>query len=91
MANSYRVEWEMDTEAESPREAAENAWRLMRTEGSIANVFTVIQVPTDISVEVDLNEPEEEEETPYNPEDDSVDQAENWARHPRREQRDRRD
>jgi hypothetical protein len=39
----YLVRWEMDFEdVESPQQAAECAWEAMRRDGSIANVFEVI-------------------------------------------------
>lgn len=40
---TYRVVWEMDIEAESPREAAERALEIQRDCASIANVFRVYE------------------------------------------------
>lgn len=37
----YNVRWEMDVEADSPREAAERAREAQTREGTIANVFDV--------------------------------------------------
>ncbi len=37
----YRVAWEIDIDADSPREAAREALKIQRREGSIATVFTV--------------------------------------------------
>jgi hypothetical protein len=37
----YRVKWEIDTEADSPIEAAEKALRIQRDPDSIATVFQV--------------------------------------------------
>ncbi len=50
----YKVSWEIDVWADSPREAAEAAWNYMRGPDSIANVFRV----SDGSMEevIDLNE-----------------------------------
>ena len=42
MQQRYLVMWEMDIYAETPREAAEQAWGHMRAPDSTANVFTVI-------------------------------------------------
>lgn len=38
----YLVKWKISIEANSPREAAEQAWEIMRRPDSTANVFTVI-------------------------------------------------
>lgn len=40
---SYRVTWEIDIDAASPREAAEKALHIQRDPDSIATVFTVAQ------------------------------------------------
>ena len=42
MQQRYLVIWEMDIYADSPREAAEQAWGYMRAPDSIANVFLVL-------------------------------------------------
>lgn len=39
--NAFRVVWEIDEFAETPREAAEKAWQRMRGEGSTACYFEV--------------------------------------------------
>ena len=51
---SYRVEWVIDVEADSPLEAAALAWDAMRDEDSIGNVFTV-HGPRAEETEIDLN------------------------------------
>ena len=38
----YRILWEIDLDADSPRAAARLAWEIMQRPGSTANVFTVI-------------------------------------------------
>ena len=38
---SYRVTWEIDSEAETPLEAAKEAFRHMQEPGTTANFFTV--------------------------------------------------
>lgn len=56
----YIVTWEIDSEAESPLEAAREAWRMMHNEGSIANVFIVEEDLGDgeygKSIEIDLED-----------------------------------
>lgn len=42
MRQRYLVTWEIDIYADSPREAAEQAWGYMKAPDSIANVFEVI-------------------------------------------------
>lgn len=41
MEQHYRVVWEIDIFAQTPKEAAEKAWSHMRHPGSTANVFEV--------------------------------------------------
>lgn len=41
MKTRYHVVWEIDIEAESPREAAEEAWAIMCHPDSNANYFEV--------------------------------------------------
>lgn len=54
--NDYKVFWEIDVSANSPREAAEKAWEIMRAPFSSANAFTVSDgVDT---IPVDLEEAE---------------------------------
>jgi hypothetical protein len=58
--NYYRVEWVIDIDsATSPEDAARQAWKHMRAEGSIANVFTVI-CEDGSTEQVDLQEIDEE-------------------------------
>jgi len=52
---NYRVSWEMDIEADSPREAAERALEIQRRPDSIATVFSVRDEAGE-SIEVDLDE-----------------------------------
>jgi hypothetical protein len=52
---SYRVSWEIDLDADSPREAAERALEIHRQPDSIATVFTVAD-ETGNSIQVDLEE-----------------------------------
>lgn len=44
---SYRVSWEIDLDAANPREAAQEALRIMRDPKSIATVFYVIESDSD--------------------------------------------
>lgn len=56
MAGEYRVFWEIDAlDAETPREAAQEAWRAMRRMDSQANVFTVMP-PDGMLHTIDLGE-----------------------------------
>jgi hypothetical protein len=52
---NYRVSWEIDIDADSPREAAERALEIQRRPDSIATVFTV-RDETGESIEADLDE-----------------------------------
>jgi hypothetical protein len=55
----YRVEWIIEVYADSPREAAQKAWQLMRNEDSQACFFSVLEMsdnPSGIPVQVDLLE-----------------------------------
>lgn len=38
---SYSVSWEIELDAETPQDAAREAWKIMRTTDSTANCFTV--------------------------------------------------
>ena len=60
---NYRVSWEIDIDADSPREAAETALEIQRRPDSIAAAFTVLD-ETGESIEVDLGE------DPYPPDGD---------------------
>ncbi|MEW6545090.1 MAG: hypothetical protein AB1411_15960 [Nitrospirota bacterium] len=52
----YFVEWEMDIDdAQSPREAAQQAWEAMRRPDSSANVFTVHDKESGAVYHVDLD------------------------------------
>lgn len=51
----YRVTWEMDIDADTPEDAARQAWAYMRQRGSEATVFTVTAAGAG-PVEVDLCE-----------------------------------
>ena len=53
----FLVRWEINIEADSPREAAENALEIQRDSSSIATVFNVCGLPSDSTLhwtEVDL-------------------------------------
>ena len=52
MAN-FKVVWEIDIDADSPFEAAEEAWFTMRAEGSTANCF-IVEDSTGYKTPVDL-------------------------------------
>lgn len=57
--NSYRVRWEIDVEADSPREAAAEAFRLVRKPETTATVFDVTRRlggPVTESWRVDLSD-----------------------------------
>jgi hypothetical protein len=51
----YRVSWDIDIDADSPREAAERALEIQRRPDSIATAFTVRDEAGE-SIEVDLDE-----------------------------------
>ncbi len=51
---SYHITWEIDIDADSPREAAEEAQRIQRDPTSLATVFTVHEEEADEAVQVDL-------------------------------------
>ncbi len=55
---SYLITWIIDIEADSPEEAAEEALTIQRRPNSIATVFEVLDMGTDVTTTVDLN-PEE--------------------------------
>ena len=56
MSKKYLVEWTIDMDAESPREAAQKAWEAMRTVDSTANHFSVLEYDGDGErVEIDLS------------------------------------
>lgn len=55
----YRVTWEMDIDADSPREAAEKALAVQRNPESIATIFTV--TPRVKTTFVDLNDDDADE------------------------------
>ena len=55
--SDFLVRWEINIEADSPREAAENALEIQRDPSSIATVFNVRGLPKDSTLpwtEVDL-------------------------------------
>lgn len=58
--NSYRVEWTMDIEADSPEEAARKALAVQRNPESIATVFDVQADDGGDAVRIDLTELDEE-------------------------------
>lgn len=59
----YRVRWEIDLSADSPREAAEMALAIHRDPNSIATVFLVYADTTRGPVVVDLDEPADPDRT----------------------------
>lgn len=54
---NYLVTWEIDAEAESPREAAQEAFDAMQREDTWATVFTVEDLDTGKKVLIDLLSP----------------------------------
>lgn len=58
---SYKVTWEIDIQADSPQEAAEDALRIQRNEDSEAVAFVVVQAATGEEFHVDLLEREDEQ------------------------------
>lgn len=44
MSTSYRVRWEIDIDAETPREAAEEALAIQRDHACMATVFDIIDL-----------------------------------------------
>jgi hypothetical protein len=58
---SYFVEWSIDIDADSPREAAEKALEIQRDPSSSATVFSVIKYDSDGSKSlIDLDDDEDE-------------------------------
>ena len=55
MEQHFHVVWEIDTYAETPKEAAENAWKHMRAPDSTANYFEVFD-QDGVKTNVDLSE-----------------------------------
>lgn len=67
MMPEYLVKWEIDINADSPREAAEKALEIHRDPDSVATFFKVIHPEDDEKrswSDIDLDEPEEEEAPP---------------------------
>ena len=56
---TYRVSWEIDIDAESPRAAAEKAQAIQRDPESLATVFDVIEMDGDTIQRIDLEEAED--------------------------------
>lgn len=56
MKRHYRVYWSIDIDAESPKEAAEEALKIQRDPDSIATWFRVTNQATGEQVELDLLE-----------------------------------
>lgn len=59
MRSEYRVRWEIDIEAESPREAAERALEIQRDAEGVATCFTVFD-PHGVHADIDLEESKDE-------------------------------
>ena len=51
----YQVRWEIDIEADTPQEAAEEALHIQRDADSIATVFDVTDAETGETTNVDVN------------------------------------
>lgn len=60
MHRMYRLTWEIDVDAESPREAAEKAFAIIREALTTATVLDVIKHDGSEVMRVDLLEPETE-------------------------------
>ena len=56
----FRVTWEMDIEADSPREAAEKALEIQRDAASIATVFTATRASDGQVNHIDLQYAEDQ-------------------------------
>ncbi len=56
MAKLYRVVWENDIYAQSPREAAKEAQAIQQDKGAMATVFDVTEEDSDKTVRIDLAE-----------------------------------
>ncbi len=56
---TYRVSWEIDIDADSPRGAAEKARAIQRDPESLATVFDVIEMDGDTIQRIDLEEAED--------------------------------
>lgn len=52
----FHVQWEIDIEADTPEEAARQAWAHMRRHDSTANAFMVWREGADEGISVDLSE-----------------------------------
>lgn len=59
MTTQYRVTWQIDIEANSPREAAEMARAIQRKPDNIAGVFDVA-IPSHEPVRIDLDATEDD-------------------------------
>lgn len=69
----FRVRWEIDIEAASPREAAQEVLDIQRDPQSIATVFEVTDRSTDQTTTIDLHDPQyEAEPTPICPEMEEI-------------------
>ena len=53
---NYRVTWEIEVDAENPREAAETALLIMQDQGSQATCFDVVEDKTAKGFFIDLME-----------------------------------
>jgi hypothetical protein len=54
--SSYLVQWEINIDADSPVEAAKEAWRIQLDISSTATVFKVVDEETDKVEQIDLEE-----------------------------------
>lgn len=56
MAKLYHVVWEIDVNAQSPREAAKEAQAIQQDKDSTATIFDVSEEGSDKTVRIDLAE-----------------------------------
>ena len=56
--NDYLVSWEIELRAESPKAAAQKAWKIIHAADSSANVFTVHGGEQEEPTQIDLEEEE---------------------------------
>ena len=62
MGKSFYVTWEIDIEADDPRQAAEQAFACMRRLETTATVFCVTDCETGVTARIDLLESSERNE-----------------------------
>lgn len=57
MTEPYHVTWEIDIDADSPREAAEKALAIQRDPYSTATVFTIAGINGEPNIDIDVEAP----------------------------------